>query len=339
MRTTLLSLTALFSHFAVAQCPFDPTIAPTEVILCPNSTELLVTQNYDSWQWYKDGALIPGAIQHTYQVSSNDAGSQFTVACTLNGCTELSPPVLVDGWVFLLPYVIHEGDAAYYTDEFGAHYCAGDTVILTLGQPYSENIQWTDGGVDIPGATSPVLIVTQNGDYSVSAAPGLCPDFILGLGVTISASFTPNIYPALIPGDGELCVYPTGSNTLWFLDGAPIGTEDCIATTFPGVYTAFVDYGEPCQTISAPFLSTGISGPIHGSPLTVVRIADQLTVLLQHAVTPDTEWSVLDVSGRIVSSGRVPAQGTLTVDLSGEVGGVYIFRTSMGTGQRFTLVR
>ncbi|MEO8588953.1 MAG: hypothetical protein ABI432_06280 [Flavobacteriales bacterium] len=339
MRTTLLPVTALLALQVVGQCPFDPTISPTDVILCPNSTELLVTQNYDSWQWYRDGVLIPGAMQHTYQVSSNDAGSHFTVACTLDGCTEVSPPVLVDGWVFLLPYVIHEGDAAYYTDEFGTYYCAGDTVILTLGQPYTENIQWTDGGGDIPGATGPVLIVTQNGDYSVSAAPGLCPDFILGLGVTISATFTPNIYPALVPGDGEVCVYPAISNAQWFLNGAPIGTGECIATTAPGVYTAFADYGQPCQTISPPFLFTGISGQTPGSPFTVVRIADELNVLFQSAVTPDAAWDVLDASGRIVRSGRVPAQGTLTVDLSGEAGGVYFFRTSIGVGQRFTLVR
>ncbi|HMC97050.1 MAG TPA: hypothetical protein VKG92_05340 [Flavobacteriales bacterium] len=113
MRSTLLPLAALLALQVVGQCPFDPTISPTEVILCPNGSQLLSTQTYDSWQWYKDGDLIPGATAQTYLVSNNDIGSEFSVACTLAGCTEMSPAVLVDGWVFLLPYVIHGGDEPY----------------------------------------------------------------------------------------------------------------------------------------------------------------------------------------------------------------------------------
>lgn len=339
MRTPLLSIASLLVLQVAGQCPFDPTITPNQVILCPNSTQLLSTQAYDSWQWYKDGVAIDGATQQTYTTSGIDGGSEITVACSLNGCTEMSPGVLIDDWMFLLPYVIHGGDEPYSMGLEGELvFCEGDTLELTMGQPYTESIQWTNNGVAIPGATQPTLIVTEAGGYSVSGAPSVCPNYIQDLGLTIYAYFTGSVYPALVPGDGELCVYPAIANAQWFLDGAPFGTGACIAMTTPGVYTAFADYGQPCQRISEPFVFTGIAGPT-GPLFTVVRIADQLNVLFQGAVTPSASWDVLDASGRIVRSGRVPAQGTLTVDLSGEAGGVYFFRTSMGAGQRFTLVR
>lgn len=342
MRTTLLSLAALLPLLTAAQCPFDPTITPSDLILCPNATDVLSTQAYDSYQWYKDGVAIAGETGQTLQVSSNDGGSMFTVEATLNGCTEMSPGVLVDGWVFLLPYVIHDGDAPYHVDEFGAHYCAGDTLILTLGQPYTENIQWTDGGVDIPGANSPVLIVTQDGNYSVSGAPGICPDFILGLGVTITAFFTPNIYPAIVPGDGELCVYPAIGNAQWFLDGAPIGTGECIAITAPGVYTAFADYGEPCQTISAPHLVTSVADREDAPACELNCDGDRLTVRLNDPRS--RTWRVSDATGRTVAQGSAPTQAVLQLDLSDEPGGAYLFQVTFADGstakaQRFALVR
>ena len=340
MRLPLLSSAALLVLQVAAQCPFDPTITPNEVVLCPNSTEMLGTQLYDSWQWYKDGTVIPGATQQTYETGSADAGSEITVACTLNGCTEMSPPVLIDGYLFLLPYVIHSGDEPYSTGFEGeSFFCEGDTLELTMGQPYTANIQWTRDGVAIPGETDPTLIITEGGGYSVSGAPGVCPNYVLDLGLTIYAYFTPNVYPALIPGDGEVCVYPAIASAQWYLDGIPIGTGTCIATTAPGVYTAFADYGQPCQKISEPFLSTGVSEPTSGSQWTLVRIVDQLTVRFQRAVPQDATWSVLDERGRLVVTGRVPQAGTVNVDLSGEANGVYLFRTAMGKAERFTLAR
>jgi len=61
---------------SVAQCPFDPTVTPADLILCPNSQGELATQSYDSYQWYKEGNPIPGATGQTLVVDAyNDSGS------------------------------------------------------------------------------------------------------------------------------------------------------------------------------------------------------------------------------------------------------------------------
>ena len=56
---TLFLLALSLPFFEVqAQCPFDPTVLPPDLILCPNEQAVLATQVYDSYQWYKDGAPV-----------------------------------------------------------------------------------------------------------------------------------------------------------------------------------------------------------------------------------------------------------------------------------------
>jgi hypothetical protein len=112
----LLSFSALlfFSTAGMAQCPFDPTVEG-ETILCPGGTSVLSTQVYDSYQWYQRpygdtiAVPIPGATGPTYTVTEADVISYISVEATLNGCTEISPEVLIDGYVFLFHFFIHGG--------------------------------------------------------------------------------------------------------------------------------------------------------------------------------------------------------------------------------------
>ncbi|HMC97051.1 MAG TPA: hypothetical protein VKG92_05345, partial [Flavobacteriales bacterium] len=86
-------------------------------------------------------------------------------------------------------------------------------MLLTLGEPYTAHITWTNNGIAIAGETQTTLVVTETGNYSASAAPGICPDYVLDLGVTIPVYFTPNAQPAIVADAGQLCVYPTGNST------------------------------------------------------------------------------------------------------------------------------
>ena len=174
----------LMSPSATAQCTHNPTVTPNNLIFCPSGGfDTLWTQNYQGYQWFKDGVLQVGDTLRYRRVTHLDAGSMFSVDATLNGCTERSPQVMVDGWVFLLPVVA--------TDGLRFPLCIGDTLRLRLLPPYTMHIQWTNGGVPIPGATDDTLIVTTDGDYSVSGAPELCPAFLQQLGVTLSYRFVP----------------------------------------------------------------------------------------------------------------------------------------------------
>lgn len=160
----------------------DPVITPNNLILCPNTSDTLWTQVFDSYQWIKDGIPINNATNQYYVVNAfADGGSSFTVEATLNNCSNTSEPVLVDGWVFLPPFVITEGN----TDSL----CVGDTLLLIMGQPYDVSLQWTINGSDIIGATNDTLIVTTSGSYSVSGAPSTCPNYIQNLGLQLQYNF------------------------------------------------------------------------------------------------------------------------------------------------------
>lgn len=309
-----------------AQCTFTPTISPANPILCPDATDTLTTQVYGAYQWYKDGSAIPGATAQTLVVEqATDAGSTFSVSATLDGCTEMSAPVLVDGWVFLLPYVIHGGDAPINQGP-ELQFCEGDTLTLTLSPGYTENIVWTNNGNPIPGATAPVLTVTTDGNYSVTAAPGECPNSIMGIGVEVAVNFTPNIQPDIVDlGDGQICVYPTGNSTQWYFEGAPIGTTDCITPSSTGAYTAFVDYGLPCQSMSDPWFPTGITERSLDRPsLGSNPVRGTLVIMWHQGIARGGEWMLLDLLGRPVRTGTVPYTANSTVDVGNLMNGSYV---------------
>ena len=72
MKKLLFTVLAIFvfgySQDAKAQCNYVPTVYPADLILCPNATDTLWTQVYDSYQWYKDDSLIQGATNRYYVV-------------------------------------------------------------------------------------------------------------------------------------------------------------------------------------------------------------------------------------------------------------------------------
>jgi hypothetical protein len=202
--STLLALSCALALHA-QDCPFDPTVVGNENI-CPNDSLTLTTQQYDSYQWYTrpfSGSLplepVPGATGPTFTVDYQEVPLYVAVQATLNGCTERSAEVLVDGWAFLPVFVISEGE--FEIGPNGEHIiCEGDTALFTLGLPYTTNIQWYDAGEPIPGATNVKLEVTQPGQYTVSAAPAVCPDFIQYLGVTLDVVWGtgPNCAPTAV---------------------------------------------------------------------------------------------------------------------------------------------
>lgn len=166
-----------------AQCTFDPVVTG-DTMLCPNAIGVLTTQNYDTYQWYKrafpSGTAIPvsGGISQTLTIdAANDAGYYFKVEATLNGCTEMSPEVLVDGWLFLPPYTIIEGN---YTIGGNGEIviCQDDTLFLISGLPYNNNLQWYNNGNPIPGSNNDTLEVTSAGSFTFSGAPQVCPGYL-----------------------------------------------------------------------------------------------------------------------------------------------------------------
>lgn len=333
MRTPFLLPSLVLAFPAFSQCDHSPTISPQQPIMCPNTTMELSTQQYDAYQWYMDGSPIQGATAQTFVVDYwMHSGYSFSVEATLNGCTEMSPSELVDGWAFLPPFVMQGGDEPYMVDENGIpHHCVGDTVVLSLGMPWTTNITWTDDWAVIPGENSMDLIVTTSGAYSAVAAPELCPNYMQPLGLQVVIQFTDSVQPVIELVNGtELCADPAGLTHTWTLNGnlIPGATGSCIPFTEAGAYMVTANYGHPCSSPSEPFMVTGLGDEVvadmpmlHPNPAThflhVSGVAPQGKAL---------SWAIVDAAGREVAAGRSAASGPWTIDVSSLPNGSYALR-------------
>ena len=254
----LLSIIAI-NISGYSQCVFDPTITG-DTLLCPNDSGSISTQVYDSYQWYKrpfSGSyqLIPGATNQSLSIdAANDAGFYFRVEATLDTCTEFSPEVLIDSWVFLLPYTIIEGD--YTIGPNGELIlCQGDTILLLSSMPYDTNLQWYDNSNPITGANNDTLIVTAAGSYTWSGAPSICPDY---------TQFQ------FIPSDVTVITCPTG---IAETNDSKISLESNLVTDFLVVKNPEGDTYDILDISGNKILS----GPVHPNQVKQIIAVDQLS--------------------------------------------------------------
>lgn len=345
----LLPLSALAAIFLLdatssrAQCPFTPTITPDDLILCPNTGDVLTTQVYDSYQWYKGGAPLVGQIGQTLPVNAfNDGGYTFSVEATLDGCTEMSPEVLVDAWAFLGATIMTTGAEPLYFSQNGPVYCGLDTVLLVMMPPYVVNVQWTNNGQPIPGATDDTLIVTTAGNYSASGAPAICPNFFQNPGVEVGILFVEPTQPQIALSGDQLCATPAGVAYQWYLNGQPLAGTDspCIDAAQAGVYTVNVVYEVDCSIPSDGFLVTGISDAPQTTALRVspVPANEQLTISSGDGA-PIGPWRLLDATGRAVLQGDGAKSRVITVDVSTLHTGAYWIQSTNGGSLPVTITR
>jgi hypothetical protein len=312
-RLTFLLFLLCFSltgNILRAQCAFTPTITPANLILCPNESDTLWTESYDSYQWYKAGMVVPGATLQYYVVDAfNDAGNYFKVEVTQSACTEMSDSVLVDGWAFLPPFVISEGNFTL---------CPGqDSVIFILGQPYTDNIQWMDNGAAIPGANDDTLIVYGAGSFTVEGTPPQCPNFVQTLGVSLDVTlYQP---PVITPQDLVLC--SGGTDTLfvvaspgyqWYRDGVAIpgATQSFYITDTSGAFTITTTEGGCSLSDTANVTEYNATSPVisvSGTQLISTPGAPTLT---------NFQWYLggVAISGATNSSYTPAQSGTYTVE-------------------------
>lgn len=332
MKLLSTSAFALIGTLASAQCDFTPTIEPNNPVACPVGFLTLSTQTYTTYQWYENSQPIVGQTSQFLQVDASSMGNSFTVQCMQDLCTEMSAPVVLDGYIFLLPSVINGGDEP---NGFGLEgeqlFCEGDTAYLILGLPYDTNIQWTNGGTPIPGANEDTLMVITNGDWSASGAPAVCPEFIESVGVTITTMFSPPSQPDIVVFGDTLCPYPTGNGTQWYLNGAPVATAgDCIGATAAGSYVVVVDYGNGCSIPSEPHIVSSLS--VQEGTLTwsiAPDPANEYVTLQGPAGATISDWSILDLTGRVVLRADQRTTLPLTVRTGSFTEGRYFF-TSPG---------
>ncbi|MDG1509143.1 MAG: T9SS type A sorting domain-containing protein [Flavobacteriaceae bacterium] len=195
---------------------------PVNPILCPNESDTLWTQSYDSYQWYKDGNLIPGETNQYLVIDNTNYGlSNITVEATDAGCSELSPSVLVDGWIFVPPVVTSGGDYNFNSVTGVIEVCLNDTITFEFSSIYDSNIQWTADGNPLSGETSSLIEITSSDttgivNYNVCGSPKNCPNYLQCLGVPLYVQFVECATLSIednIRFDLNYRIYPNPSNS------------------------------------------------------------------------------------------------------------------------------
>lgn len=161
----------------VSFCNHNPLIIPDSLVLCPNTYDTLWTQNYDTYQWYdSDLNALAGETNQFIVVNSF---RELSVHTSVNGCFEMSPPVIVQQFA--------SGFVFYWVDVTGNFtspdsVCKTDSVLLVLrsNKPAGSDFiyQWFESGMAIPAATHDTLVLTASGNYSVEVRHTDCPDYI-----------------------------------------------------------------------------------------------------------------------------------------------------------------
>ncbi len=175
---------------------------------------------------------IAGATQQTLAVSEADLLASFSVEVTLNGCTETSPEVLLDGRVFSLPTVQHTGNFTYDFNTETFKVCEGDTMFLTLMTPYDTSITWFKNDLPIPGENSTIYAVTTTGTYTVEGAPSICPNYIAPLGLVLPVvveNCATNVKPE--PENDLVKVYPNPTSDWLHVESSDYGLIKEVALT------------------------------------------------------------------------------------------------------------
>ncbi|MDR6781660.1 DUF7507 domain-containing protein [Pedobacter africanus] len=137
--------------------PIIPTItAMGNTVFCIGNSVALSSSTASGYQWYKNGAIIPGASGKTY--IATETGSYHVVVTNVNGCSS-SPSLPTQVTASPYPELPNISPAGATT------FCEGGVVTLTSSS--SAGNQWYKNGILIPGANGQTLGVNEIGNYAV----------------------------------------------------------------------------------------------------------------------------------------------------------------------------
>lgn len=196
------------------------------------SAEPVVAGN--TYQWYKNTVLIPGANGQTYV--ANQAGD-YSVIITNGSKSVEAVPVTISTIAPPNALVSANGPLTY---------CIGNGLTLNAGSGQGLKYQWQLNGVDIPGATNNTHQLTQAGNYTV---------IVENIGCSSTSQVAPVTSGPIKVYLGEDTSYCEKKNVVLMLNAGYPGakytwntgdTTRQIAVTKSGNYSVTVDGGPNC---------------------------------------------------------------------------------------------
>ncbi len=227
------------------------TITPIgDTVLCPGDFVTLTSSTVGgaTYQWYKGGTPISGALTPTY-VATTPGNYQVRVSVG-TGCGETSIPMSVS----VVPAVANITVPGTSTTT-----CAGTPVVLNANTGVGLTYQWELGGTPLPGATMDTHNATTSGTYTVRVTNSVgC--WAVSSPVTISVLPAP-ANTVTTSGPLSFCIGSnvtltaatgTGYTYQWFNSAGTIAgaTSAAFTTTTTESYHAIVTSPSGCVTNS-----------------------------------------------------------------------------------------
>ncbi|ABG60164.1 T9SS type A sorting domain-containing protein [Cytophaga hutchinsonii] len=203
--------------------PHTVTVKPMVKPVITVDNEFISTASFLSYQWYKNGSPVAGAVNQIYKVTEN--GQYSLQVSDVSTCSAEADPVTV---CIPVPHIQSNGNV----------------LSATPGSSY----QWYVNNVAISNATSQSYLVNATGDYKirVSRADG-CTSFSNTLHICMPP-------PVITAGENYVLTSSPGLTYQWFLNGTAIPDADTriIVAAETGDYTVQVQDLSGCISVSVP---------------------------------------------------------------------------------------
>ena len=226
------------------------------VAFCNGGNVKLSSNETGTLQWYRNSVAINGATDTVY--SATLSGSYTLAATNSKGCG-ISSPIGVTVTNPFVPSITASGALTF---------CIGDSI--TLSSNSYGGSQWYRDGVEIPGSTNQILVVTTSGSYTSKVTVDGCESLPSNeIKVTVS-NIIPTAPSITAAGDTTFCsgasvvLISNGANgNQWYKNGTAINesTGASFISTTSGTYTAKAVAGGCQSQASNAIIVRVIAGP------------------------------------------------------------------------------
>lgn len=233
-----------------------PVISATSNVICSQGSSTFSckpnsTQAY-SYQWYRNGVLIPNATAPYYSTSVGG-----TLHCNLTNSCSTTPSTT-------LPLIVKPSPTATIYTPASTVICTPQTISLKAAKNPGAMYTWYRNGGLWSSGTDSVCVATTAGNFNVVVSDTSC--FALSSGVALTSATGPSTtvttsgYPQIC--SGEVFTMKAPSNAAytyqWKKNGAAIGgaTDSVYAVTTTGVYSVLVT--NSCGSIASADYSVAV---------------------------------------------------------------------------------
>ncbi|HEX7846762.1 MAG TPA: M12 family metallo-peptidase, partial [Chitinophagaceae bacterium] len=255
-----------------------------------------------SYQWYRNGNPITGAINPTYNVTST---GNYSVKIGAVGCERTSAATQV---------TINPSPLATVVATGATSFCNGGSAALntTTGTGYS--YQWYNNSSPINGAVNSSYTATTAGNYTVVTTLGTCSRTSNGTSIIVWTNPTVTVNPTVstIQKYHTQVLTGAGANSYnWTAQPAYVSATTTAVTVMPLTTTSFVIQGTDnngCKGTATALINvigcgdvTGISATPYSPSRVMIKWTNPpgaTTDTLQYRKAGSTTWTRIFVAGQ-----------------------------------------